>query len=1139
MPHSHERPIFSDPSGRRARRAGILVGVFGALLAVLGAGFLLSVLVPARLPQALRARRFALKPIEAPNRREAAYASQIERPVGRPLARRGGRRTVAGYLPMWAPSALASFETHAKSLNVVYPTWLTLKGDGTVAPETSSGPEAVRRVSEIARRNGISVEPVLANASGGDFDAGGVARMLADPAKAEGAIRAVAARARAEGWGGVQVDFERLPLGDSLRLAAWMTRLKGAIAPGRLSVAMEVGADPKVMRALAGAADTVVAMAYDENEEAGEAGPIASLGFVRDALETMLENVPREKLVLGIGTYAYDWQLPYKEGGAKAESLTYDEAISTAAGYRDEEDPREVARFDPQSRNSWFEYTDDDGDAHEVWVQNAASAYNAVRAASPFGIQGVALWSLGGEDPGVWEAIRTNDPRPDALAKARVTSTVGEIQYTGDGEVLQVQKEETRGRREFAFDGNGFVKDVVVSAFPTGTLVHRSGARPKAVALTFDDGPDPTWTPRILAVLKENAVPATFFVIGEGAARDPGLVRRMVDEGHNVGSHSFSHPNMGVVGPERVRLELDAAQRAIQAATGRSTVLFRPPYNADSTPQTQIEMIPVVAASKLGYLTVGESVDPEDWLLRSLDGRERTAEEMARETIERVEKGGPGAAILLHDGGGDRSRTVAALRLIIPALKAKGYRFVTTAGLLGLSDDRVMPPLSGRQRTLVLFDSLGFRISSGFERGLALAFGTAIVLGVARSLLTLGLALTHRRWGGRGGSGVAPGFAPPVEVLVAAYNEEKTIARTVASLLASDYPDLRVLVVDDGSKDDTAGVVQREFGGDARVRLVRKANGGKASALNLALESATAPIVVGVDADTLLPPDAIRLLVAPLADPEVGMAAGNVKVGNAHNAVTQWQDVEYTTSQNLDRRAYAALNCVTVVPGAIGAWRRDAVMAVGAYQTDTLAEDMDLTWRMRRAGWRAETVPEARAYTEAPETVRAFFKQRFRWTFGTLQCLWKHRSALGRYGWFGGFALPSLWIFQIVLQIIAPLVDLQVLWSLVALAVSVLNPVPPETTREWNPQGDAITSLVLVLVSAGAFVLIELVAGLVAYRMDRESPRPLLWLPLQRFVYRQIMYLVVWSALRAAFRGVRTGWGKLDRTARVRLKASG
>ena len=1137
MSNPLERPVFADPSGRRARRVALTGGAIGLVLVGLLVAFLVSVIVPPRLPGNLRARRMRPAGLPAPNRRDVAYAAQMERPIGRPSPPAPGRREVGAYLPLWAPAALPSFETNARRLTTVYPTLLTLDGRGAVIAERSATPPLVRRITETARAAGVAVEPIVSNASGGDFDPRGVRRLLRDPATGRAAITLLAGRIRAEGWSGVQIDFENLDDADQPRLARWIGDLKRTITPARLSVAAEPTLPLPALREIAARADAVVAMAYDEHEDRSEPGPIASLGYVRVTLARMLTVVPRDKLILGLGTYGYDWTLPFREDtDERAESTTYEEAVATAAGYRDDERPRDVMDFDPVSRNSTFTYRDDEDHEHEVWMQDAASAYNAIRAAAPLGLRGVALWSLGGEDPGIWNVVGRAEPTPDDLTAARVTRTPTAVTSTGGGEILRVEKQASEGRRAFRLDQGGFVDDVTTDVFPTGTVIHRSGALKGAVALTFDDGPDPTWTPKILDVLKENGVPATFFVIGESAAREAGLVRRMEDEGHDVGSHSFSHPNLGVVGPERVRLELDGAQRAIQAATGRATILFRPPYNADSTPQTEVELTPVAAASRLGYLTVSESVDPEDWLLRAPDGHERTAEEMAGEALRGVERGGPGAAILLHDGGGDRSRTLAALRILIPALKAKGYRFVTAGGLLGLPHERTMPALTGRQRVVALLDAVSFRLSSGFERGLGIAFATAIVLGVLRAVVIAGLAIAHRRRAER--MPLAP-YTPPVEVLVAAYNEETTIARTVASILASDYPDLGVLVVDDGSKDDTSGVVRREFAHDPRVRLVTKPNGGKASALNLALAKAAAPIVVGVDADTQLPPDAIRRLVAPLADPEIGMTAGNVKVGNVRNAVTTWQDVEYTTSQNLDRRAYALLNCVTVVPGAIGAWRRKAVMDVGGYQTDTLAEDMDLTWRLRQAGWRAETVPGARAYTEAPETVRAFLKQRFRWTFGTLQCLWKHRSAVGRYGWFGGFALPSLWIFQILLQIIAPLVDLQIAWSLVAAIVAFADPVPKAYLREWNPQGDAITSLVLVLLSAGAFVLIEIATGLLAYRMDRESPKPLLWLPLQRFVYRQIMYLVVWSALRAAFWGARHGWGKVERTARVRLGTTG
>ena len=150
-----------------------------------------------------------------------------------------------------------------------------------------------------------------------------------------------------------------------------------------------------------------------------------------------------------------------------------------------------------------------------------------------------------------------------------------------------------------------------------------------------------------------------------------------------------------------------------------------------------------------------------------------------------------------------------------------------------------------------------------------------------------------------------------------------------------------------------------------------------------------------------------------------------MKVGNRVNILTRWQSLEYITSQNLDRRAYAYLNAMTVVPGAVGAWRKSAVVAAGGYLRDTMAEDMELTYRLRRDGWRITADPETVGCTEAPATLRMFFRQRFRWTYGTLQCLWKHRGALFRYGWFGWVAIPAVWLFQVFFQALGPLVDLK------------------------------------------------------------------------------------------------------------------
>jgi cellulose synthase/poly-beta-1,6-N-acetylglucosamine synthase-like glycosyltransferase len=366
--------------------------------------------------------------------------------------------------------------------------------------------------------------------------------------------------------------------------------------------------------------------------------------------------------------------------------------------------------------------------------------------------------------------------------------------------------------------------------------------------------------------------------------------------------------------------------------------------------------------------------------------------------------------------------------------------------------------------------------------------------------------------------------------MIAAYNEAPVIVRTINSLLSNHGVDVRVIVVDDGSVDGTGDLVEQAFGAHPRVRLLRKPNGGKASALNLALTLVDADIVVGVDADTQLAPNALALLARWFVDPAVGSVAGNVKVGNRKSLVTRWQSLEYITSQNVDRRAMSRLNAITVVPGAIGAYRTEALRQAGGYRSDTLAEDMDLTWRLREAGWVGVNEPYAFAFTEAPESLGGLMRQRFRWTFGTLQCLWKHRAATFRFGWFGGLALPALWLFQIAAQVLAPLVDLQLVLAIVSQILTLIA----ATQHELMPTSD--TQMWVVVGIYVAFLALEIAAGWLAYAFDREDKRELWLLPTQRICYRQIMYIVVWRSLLRALGGAGQAWGKLKRTGAVHIK---
>jgi cellulose synthase/poly-beta-1,6-N-acetylglucosamine synthase-like glycosyltransferase len=585
-------------------------------------------------------------------------------------------------------------------------------------------------------------------------------------------------------------------------------------------------------------------------------------------------------------------------------------------------------------------------------------------------------------------------------------------------------------------------------------------------------------------------------------------------------NHTYTHPNLALTTTHRTQLELDAAERMIEAVLDHRTALFRPPYFGDAAPTTTDELDPVSIASDRGYYTIGLRIDSQDWQPLSVD--QVVGNVMAQRDS--------GNVVLLHDGGGDRATTVAALGIIIDSLRARGDTLVLVSELAGITRGEAMPPLAALSEMRRMMELGGFALLGSVEWLLYWVFMTAVVLGIARLVVVATLAAIQRlrRHQVRGDPVT---FTPPVSVIVPAYNEEKVITRTVQSLLAQDYAGpLQIVVVDDGSTDATCAVARNAFAGNPAVTVITRPNGGKAVALNHGLAVAVHEIVIALDADTLFARDTVAELVRPLADPRVGAVAGNAKVGNRVNLVTRWQALEYVTSQNLDRRAFSLLDGITVVPGAVGAWRRTLVRQVGGFSSDTLAEDQDLTLAVRRAGYSVAFADGAIGYTEAPDSLGALARQRFRWSFGTLQCAWKHRDALGRprFGALGLVALPNTWLFQLLLPALSPIADLMFAWSLLSIWLA----------RQDHGSTYALTSLEQVMTYYAVFLLVDWVASIVAFLMEPAEDRSLTWLiVLQRFAYRQVMYWVVVRAFATAFTGRWVGWGKLERKATVQLPA--
>jgi cellulose synthase/poly-beta-1,6-N-acetylglucosamine synthase-like glycosyltransferase/peptidoglycan/xylan/chitin deacetylase (PgdA/CDA1 family) len=619
----------------------------------------------------------------------------------------------------------------------------------------------------------------------------------------------------------------------------------------------------------------------------------------------------------------------------------------------------------------------------------------------------------------------------------------------------------------------------------------------RTIALTFDDGPDPEWTPKVLAVLREHHVPGTFFVVGQMAARYPGLIRDIVGSGSEIGVHTFSHVDLSYQSRARIDRELAQTQLALAGAAGITTSLFRAPYSSETDAIDNTTWRVYRYLGTKGYISAFVDTDSEDWRRPGV----------AKIVGNAAPRKGKGASVLFHDAGGDRSQTVEALGTYIDTMKAKGYTFTTLTASLGATtaNHRATGPELWQGRALIWAVALA-------EFTMPVLFWLLVVVGVAvlaRFAMMLLLARRHARIRGRRRFSWGPRVTEPVSVIVPAYNEKECIANTVGSLVSSGHP-VEIVVVDDGSTDGTGDIV--EAMGLPQVRVVRQENAGKPAALNHGLEYARHELVVMMDGDTVFEPDTVHRLVQPFADPRVGAVAGNAKVGNRTTIIGAWQHIEYVMGFNLDRRMYDLLGCMPTVPGAVGGFRRSALLQAGGMSGDTLAEDTDVTIALHRAGWRVVYVEQARAWTEAPGTIGQLWRQRYRWSYGTMQALWKHRRSLvdrGPSGRFGRVGMPLVVFFQIVTPLFAPLIDLLTLYGAVFVD-------PLKSVLAW-----------------AALLLVQLLCAGYAFRLDREKYRYLLMLPLQQIVYRQLMYLVLIHSCVTALTGGRLRWQKLERTGEV------
>jgi len=1016
-------------------------------------------------------------------------------------------RINAAFYRAWEPQAYNSLAEHIARLDMVVSEgfFIAPKRDTLVANIDTGLINLNRKYRKpvlISLSNYVNV-----NNKTGFYDIKDVERIIANKKLRTQFINNIASQLTRYKFQGINLDFDDIKDINSKNYIALENDLYSILHPLGFLVTQNVipDDDQYKLERLQHVNDFLFVMAIDQHNDGSNAGDLSNQHWVEEILDRVCSRIPSEKVILTVQGGGYDW--PESSTGSPK---SYQESISAAR-----ENNSKII-FDTGSANLHYTYFDLDSLEHTVYFTDAITNFNIIRMADDWATGGVALWRLGAEDPRLWTFFQKN-LSIDSLRKTGIDvkrlTTVGlnnKIDYDGDGEVLDLITTPTTGKinvqlntTNYFFTGQQYIK------LPTKYVIRKYGYAPGKIVLTFDDGPDPDYTPQILDILKKEHVPAAFFVVGSMVEKNIPLLRREFDEGYEIGNHTFFHPDISTISLQRVNLELNATRKLIESVTGRSTILFRPPFNADAEPQTLAEVIPVAESRKQSYITIGESIDPWDWQPGV------TADSIVARTIRQKDAG---SMLLLHDAGGDtREETVKALPIIIHYFKSHGYQFTTIADVLNKTKADLMPAIKDDANSGVLGSLYNLLIEFYFYGNwfLLYLFLSAIFLAVGRVIL-IGI-LAVRQYADDKKLAKIPvdiSLLPAVSIIVPGYNEEVTAIKTIDSLLKINYPSFQIIFVDDGSKDKTYELVNDAYGRHPLVRVLTKPNGGKASALNFGITHAENAFVVCIDADTQLHADAVYHLMTCFTDNEIGAVAGTVKVGNEINLITRWQSIEYITAQNMDRRAFDLINSITVVPGAIGAFRKSALYKAGGFTYDTLAEDCDLTMRILKQGYVVKNCDEAIAYTEAPETLNGLLKQRFRWSFGVMQSFWKNRDALfnKKYRFFGMVGMPNILIFQIILPLFSPLADLMMI-------IGLFSDKPGK-----------------ILAYYVGFVLIDFIVAIIAFWMQKEDFKKLVYIIPQRFIWRQLMYYVLFKSLRKALKGELSGWGALKRTGNVIIK---
>ncbi len=856
------KPIFYDPGRKRWKRLRRIFDIAAALSTIVLIALGINVLRRAQLPELLLpVQKRNYKPLR--NSANSAKTKLGQRALRRRRHRRpsdipfnSGEGLRAAYYVEYDPASYTSLQHHIHNIDLLFTDWLhVITPDGKLTAfrldnhaymaVDAGGVHNIDQDGDVMRaiteaHVDTEVFPMVNNFDQlkGDFRSDVVAKFLLNPtARATFERQALALLAANPRYHGLSLDFEAIPSNAQPAYHKLVSELYPKLKSRglRLYINVPVNDDDWDFKFYAAHTDGIVLMDYDQHETSSRPGPVAGQEWFVRNLRQALKVIPRSKLICGIGNYGYDWtlSLPSRKGHKliPGKVLNTDD-FEVQDAWQAASDSEAAPVLETDSLNMHFAYDDEDAHTrHEVWYLDAVTALNEMRAARELGIQTFALWRLGSEDPTLWniweKPLRTN--------AAQLLATIppgSNVNTEGEGDVLKVIGRPQDGKRKIDIDSDSNLAIAQhIQAFPQSYTLQQYGYHPNELALTFDDGPDPTWTPKILDILKREHVHATFMVIGGEAMDHVGLLKRYYREGHEIANHTFSHPDISQISTHQLNLEMNGTERLFAAELGVQPLYFRPPYSIDQEPDTNEQAAPVDHVEQMGYIIVGDKIDTNDWN----EHPRKTPQQIVQTVLNQLEamKSKPqfrGSIILLHDGGGDRSVTVAALPLLIDTLRSKAYKIVPVSALIGKTRAQVMPPIPPEQRWQARIDAIAFWLISFFQHTVVMIFFVGDVLMTGR-LLIVGLFAVVDRLRKRKLYPGAENYRPQVAVLIPAFNEEKVIARTIRSVVGSNYKQLRVIVIDDGSTDGTLEAAQAavpEALVSGRLTVLTKPNGGKA-----------------------------------------------------------------------------------------------------------------------------------------------------------------------------------------------------------------------------------------------------------------------------------------------------------------------